>query len=215
MGAPASGKSSVVGDMVDKTWARVDPDWVKDRIPEYQKALEASARDAALMAHEESSYLAKQIRDKAIEEGYPVMVDGTGRNAETYENLIDRLHANGYEVHLVMADLDEETGFARMKTRAEDCGRYVPESFVKDAYRNIPGNFERIAKKADTFDLYDTRGNTAKLVWSRDEAGGSDTVHDEDRVAEFKARGHTQRWLETSDPMRAQLQSVAQRFAKR
>jgi predicted ABC-type ATPase len=214
MGAPASGKSSVVGDLVDETWVRVDPDSVKEQLPEYKDAIKASAKDAALMSHEESSYVSKQIRDKAIAEGYPVMVDGTGRNPASYESLIDKFHANGYQVRLIMADLDEETGLARMKARAEDVGRYVPESFVKDSYRNIPGNFEGIAKKADAFALFDTRGAIAEKVWSKG-FDGTETVHNENRVAEFKARAESQRWLQTSDPMRAPLQSLAQKLVKR
>jgi predicted ABC-type ATPase len=215
MGAPASGKSSIVGDVVDERWVRVDPDAIKEQLPEYETAIEAGAKNAAKMAHEESSYLARQIRGRAIAEGYPVMIDGTGRNAKSHEDLIDKLHAHGYEVHLVMADLDEETGIARMKARAEDVGRYVPDNIVIESYRTIPGNFERIAQKADTFRLFDTRGASAKLVWSRDEAGSPEMVHDEERVAEFKARAESQRWLETSDPMRAPLASLAQRMVSK
>lgn len=193
MGAPASGKSSVVGDMVNADWVKVDPDWVKEQLPEYKTALAASAKDAAKMAHEESSYVAKQIRDRALAEGYPVMIDGTGRNPDTYSNLIDKLHKNGYEVTLVMADLDEETGHARMEKRAEATGRYVPPRFVTDAYRNIPGNFEKFAHKADSFKLVDTRGVVPKVVWRKSIDRGEEIL-DEDRVAEFKSRAHTQRW---------------------
>ena len=194
MGAPASGKSSVVKDLVkDNNFVKVDPDAIKDELPEYKTALKASARDAAAMAHDESSYLAKQVRRRAMDEGYMLMVDGTGTNAAAYKQLIGDLQDRGYHVTVVMADLDEETGMERMLSRAEDCGRYVPPAIVKGAYRSIPGNFEEIARTADAFQLWDTRGAIARPVWTgaKDQ---EDAVHVEARVVEFKARAHAQRW---------------------
>jgi len=192
MGAPASGKSSVVRDLVPKEgWVRVDPDGVKDMLPEYKHALEVSAEDAAPVVHEESSWLAKKIRDQAIAGGYPIMVDGTGVNTESFGKLIDKLHDNGYHVRVVMADLDKDEGLRRLFSRAEVTGRLPPPDYTATAYDTIPGNFDIIAAKADGFRVVSTRGAGPEVVWSKDENG--ETIHNPERVAEFKARAHSQR----------------------
>jgi predicted ABC-type ATPase len=192
MGAPASGKSSMVAGLNREDFVVINPDDVKDKLPEYREGLKQSARNSAKMSHEESSYVAKQIRERAIEEGKHLLVDGTGFNPNTYLGLIDKLHAQGYRVSVKMADLNYEEGMGRMKERAEATGRWVPPEIVTKSYERIPGNFERISRAADDFALFDTRVRGGpKLVWS----GGKDKpeqIHDEARVAEFKSRAAMQ-----------------------
>ena len=205
MGAPASGKSSISSGLPRELFVAVDPDECKQGIPEYRQAvgLDAqpisyspggghphpqSARDAAFMAHLESSAMAKAIQKRAMEQRKNILLDGTGANADSMIAKIKKLQAAGYHVKLMMPDLDAAEGERRSVDRAEKCGRFVPlEDVLRPGYANIPGNFELLARYADDAALFDTRRPGAPCVWSRE--NGVPTIHDQKFMEEY-----TRRW---------------------
>jgi predicted ABC-type ATPase/predicted double-glycine peptidase len=199
MGGPASGKTSIVRAMGidDSKFVKVDPDAIKERLPEFREATgldhtgngpRTAARDAAYMAHEESSFIAKRIRDQAITEHKNVVIDGTGAKVEKFVDLIKTMKSKGYQVKVFYPDLDVEEGLTRANDRAQKSGRMVPEPVVRDIYSKIATNFQRIVKEADEFAMFDARPTRAeggaKLVWTH--ADGKDTMHDPIFVAQFK-----------------------------
>lgn len=206
MGGPGSGKSSMIRGLDKADFVEVNADLVKSGedargrvpaktgLPEYREAVAASARDAAAITHEESSELSKRIRDAAIDQNKNLIFDGTGNNINSYTQMINTLKAKGYEVTLMMPDLDLADGLERVRVRAEKEGRYVPDEvvkrdFFKHTYATAPRNFEPLTKLVDNFQLFDNRvpkGNPPRLVWSR--TGGKETVHDESFVRDFRAK---------------------------
>lgn len=177
MGGTASGKSSLVRGKIDESkFVKVDADGVKERLPEYQQAISQSARNAAEIVHEESSALSKEIREAAIASGKNFVFDGTGKNADKYVGMMERAQSLGYKVTVIGSHLDVETAKSRSRARAEKTGRWVPEHFIDDAYHNIPRNFKKVMRAADSWALYDNRGSKARLVWESD--GGKEVIHD-------------------------------------
>ena len=190
MGAPASGKSSAIRGIDTSKFVKVDPDAIKEKLPEYKKAIanrNATYLNAAKMAHEESSDIAKKIMQKAIENGNHIIVDGTGSDAGKFIQKINALKAAGYHVHVAMPHLEEEEGIQRMKRRADKTGRMVPEDFARAAYKTIPANFEKIAKMADSFALYDNSGTTARKVFEGTKEGGN-IEHDPEFMRKFRLK---------------------------
>ena len=198
MGAPASGKSSMLRGIDQSKFVKVNPDAIKDGIPEYAKAIadpNNTFRGAAPMAHEESSHIAKQIMAKAIEQGKHIIVDGTGMDADKFNAKIDAFHAAGYHVHVSMPHLEHEEGARRMVERANalgpNGGRYVPDAIVKHAYDTIPHNFFKIAAKADSATLFNSKPSRAeggaRKVWDK-RADGSEVHHDKAFVNAFRAK---------------------------
>lgn len=233
MGGPASGKTSTVkhllgqpdGDFAAQGFVNVNPDDVKEMIPEYNHAIfggdlkdfmpggkydgmttgeiqkkqiadgtykNESARNAAWIAHEESGDVAEMVYEDAIANNMNVVVDGTGKDAGKHLRKVQALQKAGYKVQLVMPDVDMEDAKKRSLERAEKVGRHVPiDEVLIPAHLQIPGNFETIAREADKFYLYDTRGGREKgvqLKWS----GGrdmEDLIHDDRWVQEFQKRG--------------------------
>lgn len=183
MGAPASGKSSMVKGLDISSFAKIDPDGIKEKLPEYRDGVAQKHRPAAMNVHEESSWLAKKIRDQAISERKNILFDGTGRNQKGYADVIKKLKEKGYKVKLMMADVPKEVGKARALARAEHTGRWVKPDVVDDAYAHIPRNFGPLSKMADSFQLYDNSGKESRLVWSNQAA------HDPQFVSEF-----TRKW---------------------
>lgn len=146
MGGPASGKGVVIGKLekhgLDTSkFVHVDPDEVKGKLPEYKAQVPKDGgktfMGAAAQVHEESSFVAKQIRDRAIEGGHNVIIDGTGGNAKKFIEQIKSLQDKGYEVQVHHPHLEMEEGVKRALARAERSGRHVPEPFIRETYSNI------------------------------------------------------------------------------
>lgn len=189
MGAPASGKSSMLHGVDSKKFVMVDSDAVMGHLPEYQRAtsLKSSYRGAATMAYAEASYVASHLLDKAISQGKHCCIDGTGSNAPALIEKMQRMKAAGYHIHLTYAHLGSATeGIARNALRAETSGRYVPERYMKKAYHDIPRNFERISKSADTFAVHDTSKPGSPVVWEKTPTG--ENKRDAGFVSSFQSR---------------------------
>ncbi len=215
MGGTASGKTTAVKKMLgvskgneieDKGFVNFNPDDVKDHIPEFQDAKEfevdgkkTSARDAAWMVHEESSNIAHDIYKRAVDAGLNIVVDGTGKNADKHIGRIRELQERGYEVSVVMTDVDIEGikgAISRSDTRAERTGRYVPHGppppkspdVLRDIHLQIAVNFERVSQEADNFTLFDSRPFPPVVRWSG-QKGKEAHVPDSAWLEQFKARG--------------------------
>ena len=199
MGGPASGKSTATQHMGLEEFVHVDPDAIKDHLPEMNMGLNLgktkdglviSAKSTAAAVHEESSQLASRVRKKAIADGHHVLVDGTGKNGDKHEKLIKHLQEQGYKVHLVMAHQTPSIAHELNKGRSTTGGRFVPKGVVDGAYAKIPHNFERLAKVADNATMYDaTRGHPPKKVWDVQKGPPpKDEHHDADFVSGFKAQ---------------------------
>lgn len=216
MGGTASGKTTAVkrllgvqkgSEIEDKGFVNFNPDDVKERLPEYGESIDfkgpdgetVTARDAAFMVHEESSDVAHSVLARALNEGYNVVVDGTGKNADNHIETIKDLKRRGYRVQLVMPDVDIEGpdgAAARAVARAERSGRFVPmgppppgtPDILRDIHMQIPVNFERVARECDEFTLFDGRGFPPEVKWK----GGkdrADEVIDNEWLEQFRRRG--------------------------
>lgn len=206
MGGTASGKSTIRGAMAldERQFVMLDADLFKSGdkdhgipgIPEYQKALASgkkgglpvTAKNAAHMAQEESSFLSNTFlhRITTARERRNVIVDGTGSNQKKYSDLVDTLHARGYHVTVSFADVDMEEAKSRAKARATKTGRWVEEEIIEENHRKCPANFYPVSQKADSFSLWDNRQRPPKLVWGSE--NGNEIYKDSDAINAFKAR---------------------------
>jgi len=184
MGGPGSGKSAMMEGVDKSAFVHVDPDAVREQLPEYREGIAASYRGSSAQTHEEVSYVSKQILARAIAEGKHVLIDGTGKNGPKFVQQIKDLKAAGYEVRVNMAHLTAAQALPRIEARAEKTGRDVPRELVKAAYDKIPKNFQEVSKVADRFKVYDTSRRDSPVVWSKGPAG--EVHHDRGFVERFK-----------------------------
>jgi len=193
MGGPASGKTSAAKNIVKGfgQYVHVDPDGVKEQIPEYQQAIKAGARNAAWMAHHESSDVAGQVLNRGADQRNHLFIDATGSDPDWHLDVMKNLKRIGYDVHLFMADVDPSEAAKRQEERAEETGRYVPPDVFHSIHQRVPQNYEVIAKEADNAVLLDNHSYPPRVVHSvrKDETGRSvEQTHDQDYMNKFNSR---------------------------
>lgn len=158
MGGPAAGKSSMVNQMFtsdeQKKFATVNPDDIKDMLPEYRKGVRNRYWPAAANSHEESSYLSKRVFDEALNSGKHIMIDGTGGKLKNYKKQLKQLKDAGYKVGLMAIDKPQDEGVKDAVNRAYRSGRFVPEQIIKHTYQNIPDNYEEFKQMVDGYQKY-------------------------------------------------------------
>jgi len=162
MGTTASGKSSARREVDPDPFKKfgvveVDPDAIKAMLPEYQKSISMSARDAAKITHEESSDIADQIRKLALEQNKNILVDGTGKTLDTVEKKIKEAKARGHHISALMPHVPLDQCKERADDRAEKKGRYVPHFVIEKCAEKVGKNFMALKDTFDTFTLFDNR----------------------------------------------------------
>jgi predicted ABC-type ATPase len=146
----------------------VDPDGIKEKLPEYQEGTKASARNSAVMVHNESSEIAKDLRKRAIDQGKHVVIDGTMKDPMKYGKLIQQLKDKGYKVNVFFVDIDIDQAIHFAGKRAEKTGRYVPPELMREIYPAARKSFLQLKDHADDFKVFDRRKGTPDLVWDKE-----------------------------------------------
>lgn len=214
-GGTASGKSTlakkIVGD--NPNYVRVDADGIKPQIPEHAtlKLQEGDQPDmttvrntnlAASRVHEESSYMAKLILAKAAANKLDVIYDATS-SGKGLAIMINQMEHEGYDVHLLFADVPEHIATQRAAMRALDAsdpagfGRKIPKDAMHNTHVLSAANFIMMkdSPMLASAKLYDTRGDEPHLVY---QGGRGEKGHVKDdavwKYYKKKATGRSTAW---------------------
>lgn len=145
IGLPASGKSSVSEQLADLTGSiYLDADIVKRKLPEFKM----DTRGASLV-HIESNYILRPSDDLGPCPSYNIMLNCfqnklnivynmIGDDAEWLQEMIDMVKDKGYEVHLLLIELDRFKCVKRAYQRYKEKGRYLSLPLLFDVYSNNP-----------------------------------------------------------------------------
>jgi predicted ABC-type ATPase len=174
MGAPGAGKSSLISkDAVKENTVVVNPDIYKRLLPEYVDGAGSE------VVHEESSWLARQVRAVAIARSCDLLNDAVGADSGRYADLIRRLRFGAYNIQLLcvhVLDVDELLERVARRTVASknpaDRGRVVPESYVRKAHLDVPVAFDVLRQFVDLARMVD--GTTGATVY--EDLAGARTV---------------------------------------
>lgn len=181
-GPPGAGKGHVQGNVLglDKdAWLVVDADKFKDKLlreamndgsyetflkPDAVREREAAGEpffplELAALVHEESSHLARLLRDEALREGTNVVIDSVLSNPRAAVALGNQLAAAGYEVEVVDVEVPYELSQARIAQRWRESyegavvtgeglgGRWVPSMYAREVFDG-PGGRSRSQESA-------------------------------------------------------------------
>ncbi|WP_341495496.1 zeta toxin family protein [Photobacterium damselae subsp. damselae] len=141
-GLPASGKSTIAEKMADYYGAAiVDSDYAKRKFPEFRLAQGAS------MVHDESTLVTfgmasypgeLSVYGFMISSEANIVIPKIGDNADNIRKMRDDLIAQGYDVHLVLVNVNRVVSTKRALQRFVTTSRYVPLGLVFDGYANDP-----------------------------------------------------------------------------
>lgn len=195
-GGTASGKSSAVRAGKVKfpsNHAFIDADEIKKALPEFREMIAAKDPIAAAFAHEESSYLAKEIMRAGVRGRYNTVLDGTGDGG--FEKLVKKVRQfkdKGYEIRADYVSAELDVAIQRAIARGEKTGRFVPESAIREIHASVSRDFKK-AVDSNLFDdvkLWDTSaGGEPRLVFSM--KNGKQTIHDQDLWNNFLAKAES------------------------
>ncbi len=199
-GGPASGKSTVLGaggfPLPDHP-VTINPDDVKERMPEYQHMLngdDASKLNAANFQHEESSSVSKMMLSDALsgDQKYNTVYDATGDNS--LKSIMDKVagfYAAGAErVDGRYVTCDTETAVQRAIARGEATGRVVNEAMLRDVHSNLSVTVPAAVEQRiwDSFQLWDTNGASPALIASYESKDAPYIIHDPVAYDRFLAK---------------------------
>lgn len=194
-GGPAAGKSTMLkagGLAIEPVHIEINPDTIKEMLPEYRQLLNAGSKDAARFVHEESSTIAYNARELALSRGLDIVLDGTGDGrAEELQQKIEQARALGYKVVGHYASNSIENALKGATKRFEEQGRWVPEEIIRNTHANVTRAFTHTVRKKlwDEVALYDTNvyDRPRKVYSSKRGEGG--VIHDQKLWEDFLRKG--------------------------
>lgn len=169
----------------------IDSDEIKGEIPEYKKMVaEGKTEGAAGFAHEESSAIGKRAMKVAQDDGFNVVLDGTGDGGlNSMKKKIAQARAAGMRVEGVYCTCSIEEALKRAIARGKKTGRDVNPNVVRNIHRNVSIIFPQIIKDFDKLDLYDT--STRKPIHILHyERGGEIQIKNKKLYDEFLAKAN-------------------------
>lgn len=149
IGPPSAGKSTIIEPLAKRMRALlVDPDDLKAQLPEFDNGM------GAMRVHEESSLLAKQLRDAAMRRGMNLALPTVGDNPAKLRETIETLKAQGYRVTLVLNHLPIEKAMQRNMIRFRETGRLVGTTYLMGVAEKPTASYELLQGIADEHARY-------------------------------------------------------------
>lgn len=189
-GLGGAGKTTVLEQHagLDRSqYLTINPDGIKEEMAERGLVPEVeglSPMEASDLVHEESSYIAKRLARRAIDDGKNIIWDITMSSTESTEDRLDALSRAGYTSAGIFVDIPVEESIRRADERHrrghEDYregiglgGRYVQPEVIRSQADPEWGSlnrrtFEEVKDRFSTWGLYDNsvRGREPLLVAS-------------------------------------------------
>jgi len=149
-GLPGAGKTSGLKTIGTEGFVQINADDLKALFPEY------GSGEGAAFLHEESSYLARVIQQKAMASRQDIVLDVTLKSVgDPTKGVNDNAMGNvkafskaGYDIHLQFTDVTINKSIERVMNRYIKSGRFVPPDYIRLAHSRKGTN----SQNRDTFD---------------------------------------------------------------
>lgn len=170
----------------------IDPDAIKEVLPEYRQMVKAKDPYSAWGVHEESSAIAKATLTEAEARHKNIIVDGTGDSEPgKFLDKIRKAQATGADVDVVLVDAPIDVAIERVNHRAGETGRVISEATVRHIHQSVSARFPEWRDVTD-WRLYDAsgpKGSTPTLTAER--VNGEDLIYNQSKFQAFldKANG--------------------------
>jgi predicted ABC-type ATPase len=124
----------------------IDPDQLKDELPEMAKYVALDPQTAGTKVHKESGFIQEIILSEGLKLNKNIIVDGSLTHLLRHKMLFELIHREypQYEIEIIHVIADLETVQKRIQSRGDATGRYVPMEKVKEVYEKIPKTVEAL-----------------------------------------------------------------------
>lgn len=169
-GGPASGKSTALRNAPElnpPASVTINPDDLKEKIPEYGRMIKGGEKYAATGVHEESSDLGKRLQIEAMDLGLNVVVDGTGDSKPgKFVGKIEQMANAGYDVDALYVTIPTDEAIVRSTLRAMHEGRWVPTPELRTQHENVSRNWHDVAAHPAirSIKLFDNGGDQPRVL---------------------------------------------------
>ena len=171
-GLPGSGKNWVLEKKREKGHVHINVDDIRALLPKYWKGITSAPRhgtDWIAWMSQECQAIAFKIFNQAIQQRMNLVWNGTGKNVEKYQLLLDRAKREGYITELRYIWVPLEVAKKRVRKRSHDIGRDVPDEVIQKASRNIPKAFQRLTLDADHARIFENQELSPTMIWDKEQ----------------------------------------------
>jgi predicted ABC-type ATPase len=127
-----------------KAFVKVDPDMMRNLLPETRRYTEHNPDTAGKLTQKEVGYISEILTLYALKQGKNVLVDGSLRDAAWYLQYIQTLRQLYPDVKVAILHISasEATVVERAQKRAIETGRHVPLDVIRDTYHKINASMQ-------------------------------------------------------------------------
>lgn len=156
-GPSGAGKSTVLKELATiglfptNNTVFIDPDMVKELLPEYTQFKKLDPQKAASAVHSESGYICDVLYAEAIKRGFNIVVDGTLRAYDYFYKVITEIPAiyGKYQIVTVYVDASLPTLMKRVEERGKKTRRYVPTDIVQQTKLAMDESYNTLLMASD------------------------------------------------------------------
>jgi len=153
-GAMGAGKSHTLNFLNERgnfplaAFVLIDPDEVRQTLPEFSLYVSKDALNAGSMTRKEAGYVVEILTLAALQSGKNVLVDTSLRDHEWYKEYFSRIRKDYPNVKLAILHIvaPEKAVFERAELRGKLTGRVVPKETLEMALKQVPKSVEILSK---------------------------------------------------------------------
>eukprot|EP00435_Cladocopium_sp_Y103_P021565 s2789_g5.t1 len=144
----------------------IDPDAFKMMMPEWPDYVARDRDSAGTMCHMESSFMVEVAQAAAMEKRQNIWVDGSLRDAAFYEQVFRRIRQTHphYRISIFYISASEHAIRQRIKVRAEQTGRDVPEHLIVASLQAMDKSLNTLTPLCDFVARINNEGHEPTLV---------------------------------------------------
>ncbi len=170
-GCYGSGKTHVLKHMslhnnlfnkIDE-YVHIDPDKIKDMLPECNELTKMYPELTGRLLHKEATFIALLTEYIALNNNYPLIIDGSLHDHEWYSEHLKELRQNykNYKIGIIKIDTELDTVLERCHRRGLETKRIISIDLIKNIYYKIPYSFDILKEYVD---MYIELVNNDKIV---------------------------------------------------
>ena len=185
-GAQGAGKSHTIKALKEKgrfpllAFIFVDPEAIRERLPEFMMYVDQCATLAEKMTRKEVGFIGEIIALSALQRGMNVLIDGTLRDCDWHKRYIERLRKDFPSLKIAILHIvaPKRAVLERVQKRAAETGWIVPTDIIEETLEQVPRSVAALSPLVDyTCELNNAPGNDDIELLTEGETWESFTSH--------------------------------------